>query len=1692
MLLNTIFYLHPYRFLTQMVFSCMGEQDSTCVIQATELNLLWLKSFPTKPQFSEIKRLYGLFVKQVETGFQGQSSCFPAIAPFVLLFWQHDGVISREFGKEAGALFDSIWANVNFTMPASQRSGLLAAYEELLLLATKKTTGSAAEILAHHAANLTRMCLFSQNMSQRAIAGAVEGVFQSIAATTCKAIKCAAEKDGVDEAALLEAFYAPLRATIERGMQDPGFGEEMFHLDLVMSRIALYVAGLAKELDAAHLAAHCDAFIYWCVELSIELGVKGSDTFEGKRLGVRSSATINALCLFVIDLGNAEHADVLLARCDRGVGLQVALDTEHLSVGGGADDDDDDSSDSGDDQAKAATEQRLAFQNAAAQLLVENAVRGQKSGAEREACYTQMLEALFKTRCYDTALNLVRKCGSTPALDALAPDLLNFDGLAEQIELGKSELLSARRAHRSTSNISDRELSNEDILGKQLALLRYLICGSSKAPSLQPLYPCLELDEECLQSGNCDDNDDNDDSEGGDDSEDEEGGDVQATGSCEKEPLAVARAGDEAGKERRVDDASRALGLQNQAEPSERQKPGQARERRSLLQASTLQSIGAALLARIDKCTRLEVLKIYFNLAVSVLHAAEGFAAEPKGQSAAPDATVGFELLLDLLPFFAVEREPFAVACVARVPADAAVRLCAAKITDSGHRTKELVADEVQRSTSAARVSALERLCVREAENIHALLRAEGVRALEQRLAEGLLPSADVCGVLNAVAATAIDYCPHLAKENVLPLPLFPLPEAFVATSLPFAEFMRDQTGTGAADAVQRRAARVFATLAALFTVEGAAPEGGAGCKTLPASVGGVVAEAVVAAHFLCMASAKQSLGCAALQRNAELFYRRVPAVLSCGLLCRPEVARELFAAVRGGAARESLCAGLMLALSQEAPGDECALIAEFVRQIDFSDLDERTFANEVLCCLLRMCVFALRSGCADEHLRTLDACLEEYGTTCFASVLSQSFSCNVVMFLSTLTETFHAFAPRSAELRELFGSALKELTITLYGALEHLPAPAAAAEHVGVAQLFGLLCFAASVVITHTESPHAALNIEMWRRVFNLQFVSLTAEPLTVLGGTSAIRQRLGASDLSFSAVRMDEAAYSRFTSCFSTGRLAVASYSTQLLMCITDAFFTGRAPASAVSDELRSLTAVFKSTAVANLVDLLCACLPVRTPDGTPALFPAALLFPSSIAAAVETSLRHAVDVSFVKTEFAKPLLANAGLLLLLTRNFPVGLYFKDAVQDLLRCPEAPPLPFLKASVPLVADLLSVLFLLAEMSVYEEAKAISEAHFAKEPLTICSHDSDDDEDDGNEKEEEEEDINDDRTNKNDGNGNGNNDNNNSNLSESGKGAPPPECGAALPPLLKALFLQQMLDEQNRSPRAAEFSAYFLLAYIVAAIRGSTIHAKQDIVKFMRAHMKGFGRMISQLFGEFDASTSCASNRSLASVLSKRGESRELLANGRIVGEFCENLFVTLLQHLPVLLREWFSSTGSRRQATEIEGRVRRLSPFVVARELKAVADYNAAAEKDDEFEVTVSLGQVHAKYTKEDDSLEMVFDFPPSYPLKPIETIVPKCVGFSEAQWKVNQLAVISVIRSQDATVLDACKLWREICQKHLDGVELCPICYSLFQGTQIPNLSCPQCHNKFHSICMAKWFKESSKTTCPLCMYDFSIHR
>ena len=199
--------------------------------------------------------------------------------------------------------------------------------------------------------------------------------------------------------------------------------------------------------------------------------------------------------------------------------------------------------------------------------------------------------------------------------------------------------------------------------------------------------------------------------------------------------------------------------------------------------------------------------------------------------------------------------------------------------------------------------------------------------------------------------------------------------------------------------------------------------------------------------------------------------------------------------------------------------------------------------------------------------------------------------------------------------------------------------------------------------------------------------------------------------------------------------------------------------------------------------------------------------------------------------------------------------------------------------------------------------------------------------------------------------------------------------------------------------------------------------------------------------------------------------------------------LYFELLEHLPTLVRHWWSHDVRSRgtHAALAKFTEAHVSPSLLTRTLRAIEEGIGAGGGDD-FRVKVSLAsrQVTAMHACDGSTMQVVLQLSSCYPLKPIEVECVQRVGVSDAKWRKWQRTMTTMLLSRNGAIADALLLFRDNVNAVFDGVEECPICYAIVHQTtrQIPKLECKTCHNKFHAPCLYKWFNSSQKNTCPLC--------
>ncbi|KAJ3688315.1 hypothetical protein LUZ61_017479 [Rhynchospora tenuis] len=200
--------------------------------------------------------------------------------------------------------------------------------------------------------------------------------------------------------------------------------------------------------------------------------------------------------------------------------------------------------------------------------------------------------------------------------------------------------------------------------------------------------------------------------------------------------------------------------------------------------------------------------------------------------------------------------------------------------------------------------------------------------------------------------------------------------------------------------------------------------------------------------------------------------------------------------------------------------------------------------------------------------------------------------------------------------------------------------------------------------------------------------------------------------------------------------------------------------------------------------------------------------------------------------------------------------------------------------------------------------------------------------------------------------------------------------------------------------------------------------------------------------------------------------------------------LYGMMVRLLPSYVRGWFTSLRDRSLSMAIEAYTKTwCSPPLVSDELSQVKDSVIA---DENFSVSVSrsANEIVATYKKEETGMDLVIRLPASYPLRHADVECARSLGISEVKQRKWLLSLTTFIRNQNGAIAEAIRIWKTNFDKEFEGVEECPICYSILHTTNhsLPRLACKTCKHKFHSACLYKWFSTSHKSTCPLCQTPF----
>ncbi|KAL2488571.1 E3 ubiquitin-protein ligase [Forsythia ovata] len=183
--------------------------------------------------------------------------------------------------------------------------------------------------------------------------------------------------------------------------------------------------------------------------------------------------------------------------------------------------------------------------------------------------------------------------------------------------------------------------------------------------------------------------------------------------------------------------------------------------------------------------------------------------------------------------------------------------------------------------------------------------------------------------------------------------------------------------------------------------------------------------------------------------------------------------------------------------------------------------------------------------------------------------------------------------------------------------------------------------------------------------------------------------------------------------------------------------------------------------------------------------------------------------------------------------------------------------------------------------------------------------------------------------------------------------------------------------------------------------------------------------------------------------------------------------IFGLMLHILPAYVRGWFSDIRNRSTSSAIESFTKAwCSPTLITNELSQI---KKASFADDNFSISVrkSANEVVATYSKDETGIDLVIRLPPSYPLRPVDVDCTRSLGISELKQRKWLMSMKSFVCNQNGALAEAIQIWKSNFDKEFEGVEECPICYSVIHTANhsLPRLACKTCKHKFHSACLYK---------------------
>lgn len=208
-------------------------------------------------------------------------------------------------------------------------------------------------------------------------------------------------------------------------------------------------------------------------------------------------------------------------------------------------------------------------------------------------------------------------------------------------------------------------------------------------------------------------------------------------------------------------------------------------------------------------------------------------------------------------------------------------------------------------------------------------------------------------------------------------------------------------------------------------------------------------------------------------------------------------------------------------------------------------------------------------------------------------------------------------------------------------------------------------------------------------------------------------------------------------------------------------------------------------------------------------------------------------------------------------------------------------------------------------------------------------------------------------------------------------------------------------------------------------------------------------------------------------------------------------------LNHSGFVCKTWFNtrlSHGLKKDAKNVIGTY--ISPLLIKTEVAGVRKYTEqlkARGDDDEdgvlegTEISVSRNNktITLQLLFESEAIEAAFVFPDEYPLQDVRFEGLQRLGVPERQWRAWILFSQTMLLNHTGTIATAIELFKRNVGMYFAGFTECAICYTILQEDKsLPTRECATCHNKFHGLCLSRWFKSGNTDSCPLCRTEHAF--